>query len=224
MTQAPARASELGEPIRPDAIHAALRSDIIAALIQPGAAITESAIAVRFGVARPTARIAIDRLVAEGLLRREPHQAARVPRLSSDDINDLFTNRAIVEGAAMAALAEAGAIPAEALAAHRALAATDEFAHHDIQFHRALVAGQPSSRLTRLHELLLGEIELCIGQVQSAQLLTAHDVAEQHQGILDAITAGDAATAERLTRDHIVGARDRLLTHLGTNNDLDTNN
>ncbi|MGJ8722153.1 MAG: GntR family transcriptional regulator [Salinibacterium amurskyense] len=206
--------------VLPETVAQKLRADIIAQRDAPGSAITESAVALRFGVARPTARIAIDRLVADGILRREAHRAARVPELSYDDVLDLFDTRSIVETAAMAALAEAGAIPAEALAAHRALTATDDFAHHDIQFHRALVAGQPSSRLTRLHELLMGEVELCIGQVQSAQLITAHEVAEQHQGILDAITAGDAATAERLTRDHILGARDRLLTHLDT--DLDT--
>jgi DNA-binding GntR family transcriptional regulator len=217
MSETPA--PEHAEPIRPAAIYAELRADILSAEIAPGATVTESAAALRFGVARPTARIAIERLVTDGLLRREPHQAARVPRLSSDDVNDLFTNRAIIEGAAIEALAQHGAIPAAALHAHRSLrAGTKGFAHDDIQFHRALVAGQPSSRLTRLHELLMGEIELCIGQVQSAQLITAHEVAEQHQGILDAITAGDAGTAERLTREHILGARDRLLTHLDSTN------
>jgi DNA-binding GntR family transcriptional regulator len=204
--------------VLPETVAQKLRAAIIAQHDAPGSAITESAVALRFGVARPTARIAIDRLVADGLLRREAHRAARVPVLSYDDVLDLFDTRTIVEAAAIAALAEGGAIPAEALAAHRALTVTDDFAHHDIQFHRALVAGQPSSRLARLHELLMGEIELCIGQVQSAHLITAREVADQHQGILDAITAGDAATADRLTRDHILGARDRLLTHLKRTN------
>lgn len=204
--------------VLPETVAQKLRADIISQRDAPGSAITESAVALRFGVARPTARIAIDRLVADGLLRREAHRAARVPELSHDDVLDLFDTRSIVETAAMGALAAAGAIPAQALAAHRSLAATEDFAHDDIQFHRALVAGQPSSRLTRLHELLMGEIELCIGQVQSAQLITAREVAEQHQGILDAITAGDSATAERLTRDHILGSRDRLLSHLDTTN------
>lgn len=202
--------------VLPETVAQKLRADIISQKDAPGSAITESAVALRFGVARPTARIAIDKLVADGILRREVHRAARVPQLSYDDVLDLFNTRSIVEASAMGALATAGAIPAEALAAHRALATTDDFAHHDIQFHRALVAGQPSSRLTRLHELLLGEVELCIGQVQSAQLITAGEVAEQHQGILDAITAGDAPNAERLTREHIMGARDRLLAHLDT--------
>ncbi|MFM9878681.1 MAG: GntR family transcriptional regulator [Rhodoglobus sp.] len=199
-------------PVLPDQIADELRASILSQVDAPGSSITESAVALRFGVARPTARLAIDKLVADGLLRREAHRAARVPELSRDDIVDLFTNRALIESAAMAALATSGTIPAEALAAHRALATAEQFARHDITFHRALVAGQPSPRLTRMHQLLMGEIELCIGQVQAAHLLSAAQVARQHQGILDAITSGDADAAARLTREHIAGARDRLLT------------
>jgi DNA-binding GntR family transcriptional regulator len=204
--------------VLPDAIYLELRSGIIAQVDAPGTTFTESAIALRFGVSRPTAKMAIERLVAEGLLRRESHSAARIPELSRDDILDLFDNRAIIEGAALARLAAGGTIPAEALAAHRALqagASTDEpYAALDVEFHRSLVTGQSSPRLVRMHSLLMGEIELCIGQVQANQLRTAQDVASQHQGILDAVTAGDSEAAERLTREHIEQTRDRLLEHV----------
>jgi DNA-binding GntR family transcriptional regulator len=204
--------------VLPDAIYLELRSGIIAQVDAPGTTFTESAIALRFGVSRPTAKMAIERLVAEGLLRRESHSAARIPELSRDDILDLFDNRAIIEGAALGRLAAGGTIPAEALAAHRALqagASTDEpYAALDVEFHRSLVTGQSSPRLVRMHSLLMGEIELCIGQVQANQLRTAQDVASQHQGILDAVTAGDSEAAERLTREHIEQTRDRLLEHV----------
>jgi DNA-binding GntR family transcriptional regulator len=203
--------------VRPDAIYAALRSAIISQHMSPGTTVTESAVALRFGVARPTAKMAIERLVAEGLLRREPHRTARVPVLSRADILDLFDSRAAVESAAVGGLASGGTLPAEALAAHRALLANaragEAFADEDIAFHRALVAGQPSPRLARMHALIMGEIELCIGQVQAGRLLTAAEVGAQHQGILDAVTAGDASLATRLTREHIAGSRDLLLAH-----------
>ena len=208
--------------VLPDAIYSALRSAIIDQDIEPGESVTESAVALRFGVARPTAKTAIERLVEHGLLRREKHQTARVVRLSRADILDLYDSRAIVESAAVGRLATGGTLPAEALAAHRALLAgsTDGsdhgFATHDIDFHRALVAGQSSPRLARMHSLLMGEIELCIGQVQAGRLLTASEVGAQHQGILDAVTAGDAELAARLTREHITGSRDRLLAHFDT--------
>lgn len=210
--------NQTAHAVLPDAIYLELRSGIIAQVDAPGTTFTESAIALRFSVSRPTAKMAIERLVAEGLLRRESHSAARIPELSRDDILDLFENRAIIEGAALARLATAGTIPAEALAAHRALqagASTDEpYAALDVAFHRSLVTGQSSPRLVRMHSLLMGEIELCIGQVQANQLRTAQDVASQHQGILDAVTAGDSEAAERLTREHIEQTRDRLLEHV----------
>jgi DNA-binding GntR family transcriptional regulator len=206
--------------VLPDTIYSALRSAIISQQIEPGESVTESAVALRFGVARPTAKTAIERLVEHGLLRREKHQTARVVRLSRADILDLFDNRAIVESAAVGELATGGTLPAGALAAHRALLAAaspdtadHDFATHDIDFHRALVAGQPSPRLARMHSLLMGEIELCIGQVQANHLFTAAEVGAQHQGILDAVTSGDASLAARLTREHITGSRDRLLAH-----------
>ncbi len=200
--------------VLPSAIYDDLRARILSQADPSGTTFTESAVALQFGVARPTAKMAIERLVTEGLLRREAHQAARVPELSRDDIIDLCDSRAIVEGAALARLAADGTIPAAALAAHHELqTGTDAYAQLDIAFHRALVTGQSSTRLVRMHSLLMGEIELCIGQVQANQLRTAHDVAAEHQGILDAVTAGDAELAERLTHEHILESRTRLLTH-----------
>ncbi len=203
--------------VLPEQIADELRASILNQTDAPGSSLTESAVALRFGVARPTARLAIDKLVSDGLLRREAHRAARVPELTRDDILDLFDNRALIEAAAMAALATAGRIPAAALAAHRALVSSEDFARHDVAFHRALVGGQDSPRLTQMHSLLMGEIALCIGQVQAAHLLSAAEVASQHQGILDAITAGNPDAAADLTRAHIAGARDRLLAHVDGN-------
>lgn len=201
----------------PDAIYKTLRTRILDQSETPGSALTESAVGERFGVARPTAKLALERLVAEGLLRREAHRAARVPELSRDDLVDVFDTRRLLEAAALENLATGGAIPADALAAHRELleiARTGgSFAAQDAAFHRALVAGQSSLRLQRLHAAIMGEVELCIGQVLAHHLVPAADVAAQHQGILDAVTAGDAATAAALTRAHIDATRTALLAH-----------
>lgn len=205
----------------PDAVYEALRESILSQREASGSAVTEQAIADRFGVARPTAKVALERLVAEGLLRRTAHKTARVPELTRDDIVDLYANRAIVEEAALRTLAADGVVPIAAIAAQRMLvdAASDAstadrsgpLARADIAFHRALVEAQRSPRLARLHALLMGEIELCTGQVQAHRLLALDDVVAQHQGILDAVAAGDPERAGTLTRDHIEGARDRLL-------------
>jgi len=197
-----------------EAVCEALRERILTQQEAPGSPVTEQAIADRFGVARPTAKATLERLVAEGLLRRTAHKTAPVPELTRDDIRDLFDNRGIIEAAATAILARIGSVPPAAVAAQRALRGhASDFARDDIAFHRALVGGQPSPRLARLHALLMGEVELCIGQVQAHHLIDAGSVADQHQRILDAIVAGDPAEAARSTRAHIDGARDALIAH-----------
>ncbi|WP_213816382.1 GntR family transcriptional regulator [Glaciihabitans sp. dw_435] len=205
-------------PVLPGAIYTALRSSILAQLDPPGSTITEAAVADRFGVARPTARIAIDRLVTEGLLRREPHHAARVPELGRDDIADLFDVRAVVESAAAALLATSAEPPAATVEAHHALLRRSRattggasFTDEDIEFHRSLVLGQSSNRLARMHALIMGEVELCIAQLDSQRLIGVHEVIAQHQGILDAISDGNVDLATARTRAHIWGARDKLI-------------
>ena len=203
----------------PDAVYNALRESIIATIDPPGSVLTESAVSARYGVARPTAKVAIERLVSEGILRRSAHRTAQVPVLDEADIHDLYASRIVVEEAALRALAEVGVVPAVAVTAHRELKAAVEsgqpttYARADIAFHRALVLGQPSPRLAKMHALIMGEIELCIGQVDSNRLLTAADVAAQHQGILDAVLEADSELAGRRTREHILTSRDRLLSY-----------
>jgi len=214
----------------PDAVYEALRESILAQREAPGSSITEQAVADRFGVARPTAKVALERLVADGLLRREAHKTARVPELSRDDIVDLYATRAVVEEAALRTLATDGVVPIAAIAAQRVLADartdatpdTAPLARADIAFHRTLVEAQSSQRLARLHGLLMGEIELCTGQVQAHRLLALDDVVAQHQGILDAVAAADPELAAKLTRAHIEGARDRLLERYDSHHETQT--
>lgn len=203
--------------VRPDAVFAALRTAILAGTIAPGAAVTEALVSDSFGVARPTGRIAIDRLVADGILEREPHHAARVRRLGRDDIADLFAARAAVESAAVALLAATAVVPDAASAAHDRLLALDADASYwaiDLAFHRALVQGAPTTRLPRLHDQLMGEIEFALAQVDAHRLRSTREVAAEHGRILAAVADGDEALAEHLTRSHILASRDRLLEHL----------
>lgn len=202
--------------VRPDAVVAALREAILRRELAPASAVTEAHVATTYDVARPTARIAIDRLVADGLLTREPHHAARVRRLDRDDIDDLFVSRAAIEAAAVELLAATSSCPDEAREANQALRdlATDaSYAAPDIAFHRALVRGTASTRLPRLHDLLMGEIELGINQVDAHGLRSADEVAADHQSILDAIVAGDVESAGRRARAHVLESRDRLVAH-----------
>lgn len=211
--------SEAGETkkteLRADSVYQALRTSIVTLGDEPGSILTEKAVAQRFGVARPTAKAALERLVDKGLLRRSAHRAAVVPLLSPADIEDLYATRMIVEVAVVERLASKGYLPAKALAAQGELRKhvhQGYFAEPDLAFHQALVAGLGSPRLTRMHDLILGEVELCMGQLEAHKLIGPVDIIKQHQGVLDAIESRDPELAAFLIRRHIANARDRLLT------------
>ena len=217
----------------PDAVYEALRTSIVTTDLAPGTFLTETAVAVQYGVARPTAKTAIERLVAEGLLSRQAHRAARVTELSRHDITDVYATRALIEEAALRGLAQTSVVPTAALSAQRDLVAAADrddrpaLVRDDIAFHRALVVGHDSARLGRMHDIIMGEVELCIGQVQYHGLMSPTEIADAHQRILVAITAGDADAAGTLVRLHIEGARDKLLLkfdldHCDTDTDTDT--
>ncbi|MFI5430246.1 GntR family transcriptional regulator [Aeromicrobium sp. UC242_57] len=136
--------------VRPDAVVTALRDAILSRELPPDSAVTEAHVSTTYAVARPTARIAIDRLVVDGLLTREPHHAARVRRLGRDDIDDLFVTRAALEATAVELLAATATIPQHAADADRDfldLPADASYTARDLAFHRALVHGTTSTRI-----------------------------------------------------------------------------
>ncbi|SEP73422.1 GntR family transcriptional regulator [Microlunatus flavus] len=208
--------------LRPDAVYAALREAIIGLHHLPGSTLTELSVCSTYQVARPTARVAIQRLVDDGLLRRDAHRSARVPELTSVDVHDLYGVRVGIEEAALRAIASSGAPHAQALEIHARFSSSafsvDQapFVKDDIAFHRALVVASGSSRLRRMHELIMGEIELCMGQLQHHHLMSARTVADEHQGILDAVAIGDVELTAALVRAHILSARNRLLARFAS--------
>jgi DNA-binding GntR family transcriptional regulator len=74
-----------------------LRDQIIRGEIPEGAQLRQDAIATQFRVSRIPVREALRQLDAEGLITIVPNRGAVVPALSPDDIEELFTIRALLE-------------------------------------------------------------------------------------------------------------------------------
>lgn len=203
-----------------DAVQAALRAWIVTEGAASAEPVTEVGVAARFRVARPTARVAVERLLAEGLLVRDGRRGARVPVLAEADVRDLYAGRVLLERDAHTTLARAGEVPATAIAAndrlraHARSGAAAELAAADVEFHRALVHATGSRRLDRMHELLMGEAHLCMGQVQHRHLLAADVIADEHTAILAAIGERNPELVAALTTTHLFTARDKLLAVL----------
>jgi DNA-binding GntR family transcriptional regulator len=196
-----------------DALTASLRSRVLDGRIDAGVGLTETDVANEYDVSRPTAKTAINQLVQEGLLRRQAHKSAHVPVLSRRDVEDLFLVRVPLE-LEVIRLVAGHQIPQAAVDAVRELAAVSvgaghsEFVEADLRFHRALVDAVDSPRLSRLYQVLSGEIHLSM--VQSRYALGRDRIVAEHSAVLAALQRGDEATAGALMRAHLEGARDAL--------------
>ncbi|HEY1627264.1 MAG TPA: GntR family transcriptional regulator [Streptosporangiaceae bacterium] len=221
MDRSPSTTS-LEVPSLVDALHDALRERILIGDLAGGDPLAEAEIASHYSVARPTAKSALERLVSEGLLRRSSNKTARVPILTAEDIYDLYRTRLFLEREVVTVLANRAQVPPaarEALAALRATAAEKEpplakVVSLDIDFHTALVESIGSLRLSRLYRSLMGEVRLCMAQVQANHLRTPEPIADGHAALLDLIERGDVeATQEELTA-HLQRACRHLMHHL----------
>lgn len=198
-----------------DAVFDSLRQRIATGEIKPGERVTEARVVGEYSVARPTAKACIERLVGIGLLQRATHKAATVTTLTVEDIDDLFFSRSTVEIAAARLLSESGEVPRSMLEAQRALDIAGEFddwqglVRADIDFHSGLVRASGSKRLGRMHDIILGEILLTIGNV-GHQRASIAEVAAEHAAVLDALRSNDADTAVARLRAHLDAAHVRV--------------
>jgi DNA-binding GntR family transcriptional regulator len=202
-----------------DALADSLRESVLTELT-PGAVVGETTLARKYEVARPTAKAAIERLVQEGLLRRDAHRSARVPVLEAQDVTDLYFSRTCIESAVMRRLAARATAPEAAeqtirdlrdATTHGPLSALVE---PDIRFHRILVDALGSPRLSRMHTGIMAEMRLCMAQVQANHLLDPKIIVAEHTAILEAITDGDTERASAALTDHLDRASRVLIDYL----------
>lgn len=203
-----------------DAIADNLREEILGGELRPGTPLTETDVATRYEVARPTAKAAIEKLVADMLLERPNHKTARVRTLGPDDVRDIYRTRATIESSVLRQLAVGRVVPEgtrEANNAIREIADGSAFAvvKPDMAFHTALIDGAGSERTSRLYRTLASEVTLCMSQVQGRSLLDTRMIVAEHDGLLDFVAAGDGAGAAALLDTHLSRARERLVGALG---------
>ena len=195
-----------------DAIATAVRKQVLVGQLNPDDRVTEKDIAELYEVSRPTAKAAIERLIEVGLLRRSGNKTAHIPRLTSAEIVDIYRCRALIEGEAVESLARSRRVPRGAL---EALASEDVDASHrnaadriaaEIEFQRALVDEFGSSRLSRMHDVLIAEAHLCMmDELDDEETLTA-----RHAPLIAAIENGDGALARKIVSSRIASLAERL--------------
>jgi DNA-binding GntR family transcriptional regulator len=205
----------------------AVRAAILDGDYLPGERIYEGAIAAALGVSRIPVREAIRRLQQDGLLDVRPHYGIYVATIPSEEIEDIYRIRGVLEATAAALAAERmsddeitelGEIVKEqriAAAAAESLPREPVSVVQADRFHHAIHVGAQSPRLLTL-------LEQIYAQVTHFRNLTlrlpgrATASAEGHAAVYEAIRLRRADEAERVMRLHIDDARQALVRQLET--------
>ena len=190
-----------------EALVATLRQHVLHGDLQPDTLLAELHLATRYSVARPTIRAALHQLTLTGLVRRDANRSAIVPRLTQEEVVDLFFVRKMVESEAVRRIAGRRLRPwAAEQAVHRLesfgpTARRSDFVETDLEFHRAIVNATDSLRLSRQFGMLEDEIRLCVVQLAPASGSPAALGREYHQ-LLKAVEGGATKRAITLLEDH----------------------
>lgn len=201
----------------------ALRRRIIGMELAPGAVVDEVALSEEFGLSRPPVRELMRQMAAEGYLELEPNRPARVSAMSYQSLRSFFQAAPLLY-IATAQLAASNAQPAD-IAALKAVQARfraaiadndiDARVLHNDAFHQLI--GQmarndyllPSLRRLLIDHARLGKI--FYRQPTSGEMQADLDAAvAQHDDIIAAIEARDAARAGDLVREHMELSRRRM--------------
>jgi len=203
-----------------DKAYHAVRERIVRGVYPASSRITEHEVAAVAGVSRTPVREALRKLHAEGLLEFVPHQGAIVTEWTSEDRDDVFEMRAMLEsyGAARAALR----VTNEGLAELRQLAEDqyrvtvakaegylERIGELNSQFHRRIHEFAGSARLvTALASLIEAPMMMrTFATYQDEDLLRS---ASQHLEIVRALEVRDGDWSSALMRSHILCARGTL--------------
>ncbi|RNE49846.1 GntR family transcriptional regulator [Corynebacterium alimapuense] len=203
-------------------VAADLRSRLLLGHLEPGTPLGEVDVAERYAVSRPTAKAAIESLVASRLLTRQAHRTARVTTLTPDSVHDIYRTRSLIETDAVRRLAELQFAPEAAFTANAEINKLLSTSSHssiidpDMRLHTSLVDAINSERISLMYRLLADEIRLCMTQVQGATLLTTEHITHEHELILGHIVAGRADEAAETVRIHLSRAGQRLAGKLQT--------
>jgi DNA-binding GntR family transcriptional regulator len=195
-----------------DAVANELRRRLLAGQYAGGAELRDTDLSEEFGAARPTVRAAVQALVADGLLERGRGQSARVRSFTAFDAVDLYRLRGPIELSAVRLIIEnhyALDRVEAALTAFMSLAddvSWDQVADADIGFHRAVLAAAGSPRLLRTFNDVGAELRLLIAQLRPAYR-GAHELAAEHEVLLEALRAGKLRPAVDAWREHLDAAQ-----------------
>lgn len=204
-----------------DAATNQLRESLFAGEYEAGQEIKDTQVAEAFGIARPTARVAVQQLINEGMLVRLPGYSARVRTFDPPQVQDLFRVRRLIELDAVREVQQTGPsleLIAEALGGFSRLQRREDdwtkIAAADVAFHSAVVATAESQHLRTFFSAIASEVRLLIGLLKS-QYAGGEALYREHEELYR-LLASDASLpeVEEAWLAHLNSAEEFLVQHL----------
>lgn len=201
-----------------------IRALILSGSLEMGERLVETRLAELIGLSRTPVREALRRLTSDGLVIFRPNRGHQVVSFSAQDVAEIYSCRALLEGEAVrlvaenrlrpsalermeALIAEAGELFAEGVpcATRR-----QKFLPLNNAFHDQLYSECGNGTL---HRMIRKNLTIPAGirnyfQFSDARLSASHAA---HEKILRAVIAGDATRASALMREHIWTAKDSMI-------------
>jgi len=203
-------------PSQADRAYVAIRELIVSLALRPGSVISERELMERLGVGRTPTREALQRLAQERLVEVYPRRGMFVTSVEIRDLALLSEVRTVLESQAAAMAAErATDIDRAALDA-----LIEELDRGDAVDDRALIdldrrIHERIYRCThnRFLEATLEEyytLALRIWFLALDRAVELRDAVLEHRALLEAIRDGDAARAEAIMREHVLGFEESM--------------
>jgi DNA-binding GntR family transcriptional regulator len=194
-------------------------SRIVSRRYLPGDRLTEPALAEELGLSRTPVRHALSALVSDGVLvREEGRRGYLIPRLTREDMTEVFSAREVLEGfmAQKAALAATG----EDIGCLRAINAKEEalanlgdvegYCAANDEFHMAVARMARNGYLMKAFKLVYWRSQLYVHALIDF-LPPSEDGGSQslleHRRIVDAIERRDPEGARRAAEEHLRSTR-----------------
>ena len=215
------------QPSLVDRVYDAILAEIVDGQLPSGTRLIQDELAQAYGVSRQPVQQALLLARNHGLVRDAPGRGLVVAALDVDFVRNLYEVRAVLEGLCARMAAAHGAQRArsegpERLAQGRAAVADGSLTSliaADMAFHAFLgdLSGNPLiGETTAPHWHYLRRV---MGAVLRDDGKMPRSIWNEHEAILDAVMAGDGATAETLSQQHILRAAKIFVERLQAQHD-----
>jgi DNA-binding GntR family transcriptional regulator len=208
--------AQLFRPLKPktlkDEVVTTLRKAIVDGDLQPGQHLKEVDIAKQLSVSRSPVREAFRQLEQEGLIVSIPNQGSFVQRFDAQDIREIFSLRAALEGLACDIIIKHDLLKASDYAQlerllkeqKKAIKARDyeRLAELDIAFHEFICQKAGSERLEKMWQSLRGQMQVLFSiRFQAKQDYVSQTVSSDHTDLLKALRQGDSARCAQIYKE-----------------------